>query len=386
MPKTIAITPSWYWPAGILRMVGVPPYSIYELCLLRNEHLRPADTALIDSEGQLTFEQLRAEVDRRAQSLAIAAGETRKAVLPGELTRENLLELLAGLAAGVALRIVPPTGDASSVAASVSGGLIAGHEPPAATSAIPDTGLLEPTRPCVSINGSTAPVLHTDRSLLAMALSMATFVDADRNGPWLSTLPLSRWEGLMAALIPLYLGAPLIVPAAGSDPDSLLGLISRFQVRFAASDLDSFAYACREAKRSARDARRTLTAALLAVEGPFDPGQRRRVSKALECPALTFWGMPETGPVFAAHQSWYIDESVGLSMSNAHVVPSDPRTGQPIQALWELVEMAEVTVFSPSLMAGYDGADARERFIGNRFRTGMMASSDANGMVYLLGK
>ena len=46
-----------------------------------------------------------------------------------------------------------------------------------------------------------------------------------------------------------------------------------------------------------------LAAALLSVDGPFDPDQRRRVGKALECPALTFWGMPETGPVFAAHRS-----------------------------------------------------------------------------------
>ncbi|MBE0610144.1 MAG: hypothetical protein IH609_12235 [Dehalococcoidia bacterium] len=72
-------------------------------------------------------------------------------------------------------------------------------------------------------------------------------------------------------------------------------------------------------------------------------------------------------------------------MTNAHVVPSDPRTGQPIQALWELVELAEVTVFAPSLMTGYDGHEAPERFAGNRFRTGMLASSDANGMIYLLG-
>ncbi len=121
------------------------------------------------------------------------------------------------------------------------------------------------------------------------------------------------------------------------------------------------------------------------MDGPFDPDQRRRVSKALECPALTFWGMPETGPVFAAHQSWYLDESVGLPMTNAHVVPSDPRTGQPIQALWELVELAEVTVFAPSLMTGYEGHEAPERFAGHRFRTGMLASSDANGMIYLLG-
>lgn len=375
MPKTIAITPSWYWPAGILRTVGVPPYSIYELCVLRNERRRPNDVAIADAHGQLTFRELREEVDRRAPAIAGAAGETRAARLPGQLDRESLLDLLGGLAGGVLVQLA----DAASVGAPTAD--------PASASAVPNPALLNPSRPSVTIQGISIPVVrHSDRSLMAMAISMATFVDADRDAPWLSTLPLSSWQGLMAALIPLYLGSPLILPPQGSDPDELLGLISRHQVRFAAAALEPFALACREAKRAAKDARRTLTAALLSVDGPFDPDQRRRVSKSLECPALTFWGMPETGPVFASHQSWYIDESVGLSMTNAHVVPSDPRTGQPIQALWELVEMAEVTVFSPSLMVGNDPEVQAAHFAGNRFRTGMMGSSDANGMVYLLGR
>lgn len=385
MPKTIAITPSWYWPTGIARVVGVPPYPVYELCLVRNERDHADEPALIDSQGQLSFRQLREEVNRRAHPLALAAGESRLAVLAGELTRENVLQLLAGLAAGVRLRIAPPGTDPRALASQVGAPAIAGEQPPGDGTAPPYAGMLDPTLPAVTIDGQVAPVCHSNRSLLAMAISMATFVDAERQGPWMSTLPLSRWEGLMAALIPLYLGKPLVLPKPGADPDTLLGNITQYRLSYVVSDLASFSHACREAKRAAKDARRVLNAALVAVDGPFDPDQRRRVSKALECPALTFWGMPETGPVFAAHQSWYLDESVGLPMTNAHVVPSDPRTGQPIAALWELVEMAEVTVFSPSLMTGYDGREATDRYAGNRFRTGMMASSDANGMIYLLG-
>lgn len=385
MPKTIAITPSWYWPTGISRVVGVPPYPVYELCLVRNERDHADEPALIDHQGQLTFRQLREEVDRRAHPLALAAGESRLAILPGDLSRENLLQLLAGLAAGVRLRIAPPGTDARALASRIGAQVVAGDQPAGDGNAPPYAGMLDPTLPAVTIEGATAPVSHSNRSLLAMAISMATFVDAERAGPWMSTLPLSKWEGLMGALIPLFLGKPLVLPKPGSDPDTLLANISQQGLSYVVSDLPSFAHACREAKRAAKDARRMLTGALLAVDGPFDPDQRRRVSKALECPALTFWGMPETGPVFAAHQSWYLDESVGLPMTNAHVVPSDPRTGQPIAALWELVEMAEVTVFAPSLMTGYDGHEAPERFAGHRFRTGMLASSDANGMIYLLG-
>lgn len=385
MPKTIAITPSWYWPAGIARVVGVPPYPIYQLCLLRNERDRPDEAALIDGEGQLTFRQLREEVDRRSKPLALAAGESRLAVLPGDLSRENVLQLLAGLAAGVRLRVAAPGTEPRSLASQVGAPVVAGDQAAGDVEPLAYAEMLDPTLPAITIDGPIAPVSHSNRSLLAMAISMATFVDAERGGPWMSTLPLSQWEGLMGALIPMFLGKPLVLPRPNADPDALLGLISQHQLSYVVSDLPSFAHACREAKRAAKDARRVLTAALLAVDGPFDPDQRRRVSKALESAALTFWGMPETGPVFAAHPSWYLDESVGLPMTNAHVVPSDPRTGQPIAALWELVEMAEVTVFAPSLMTGYDGPEASPRFAGNRFRTGMLASSDANGMIYLLG-
>ncbi|HEY4669258.1 MAG TPA: AMP-binding protein [Tepidiformaceae bacterium] len=383
MPKTIAITPSWYWPAGIPRVSGTPPFSIYELCVLRNERDHPNDIAMIDGSTSLTFGELRHEVDVRARALALAADESRKAVLPGELTFENVLHLLAGLAARVQLRISPPGVDPVSLGSLVAGTAITGGAsdatplPPAA----PDTNAL----PAVAIDGAEAVVLHSNRSLLAAAISMMTFLDARRGRPWLATLPLSRWEGLMSALIPLYLGSPLVIPPLRSGPDDLLGLVSQHQAGYLAGDLEEVATATREAKRAAKDARRVLESAVLAVDGPFDPDQRRRVAKGLECAALTFWGMPETGPVFASHSSWYMDESVGIPMTNAHVVPSDPRSGQPIQALWELVESAEVTVFSPSLMCGYEDADATSRFAGHRFRTGMIASSDANGMIYLLG-
>ncbi|MBA4180224.1 MAG: hypothetical protein C0506_06495 [Anaerolinea sp.] len=372
MPKTIAITPSWYWPADIPRVVGVPPYSIFELCIRRHARNQPDAVALIDAAGSLRFGELAEEVTRLAAPIALEAGESRLVTVPGELSRASLLHLLAALAGGVRVQFA---GRTTALPASNS------TAPP---SPLPGE-LLDPRLPAVLVPGGRAGVWHSNRSLLAMAISMATYLDAGRERPWISTLPLSTWEGLMALLTPLHLGAPLVIPPPGADPDSLLGLISRHNAGFIVAELEAFATVCREAKRAAKDARKVLEAALLAVDGPFDPDQRRRVSKSLECPALTFWGMPETGPVFASHQSWYMDESVGLPMTNAHVVPADPRTGEPIQALWELVELAEVTVFSPSLMSGYEEGAAPPVFAGSRFRTGMLASSDANGMVYLLG-
>lgn len=102
-----------------------------------------------------------------------------------------------------------------------------------------------------------------------------------------------------------FISAPLLViPPANADPNTLLGLIPRPRRALQHRRHRAFRLRLPEAKRAAKDARRQLSAALLATDGPFEPDQRRRVGKALECAALTFWGMPETGPVFASHPSW----------------------------------------------------------------------------------
>jgi acyl-coenzyme A synthetase/AMP-(fatty) acid ligase len=183
-------------------------------------------------------------------------------------------------------------------------------------------------------------------------------------------------------LLPLYVGAPLVL--APPDAEAFAQTIEREQVGYAFHDLEAAAAITREARRAVRRARGTLEGILLSTPGVFDPGDRQRVGRAFECPALTVFGLPETGVIFASHQSWYLEESVGIPVSNMHVVPADPRTGAPIQALWELVESAEVTVRGPTLMCGDESPDHAARFVDGLFRTGVIASSDANGMIYLL--
>ena len=391
MPKTIAITPSWYWPAGIARITGVPPFSIYELCVSRGDRDRPQETAIVAGNVRMSAAELRGEVDRIAAALTARAGAEGRAVLVGDTTFDTVVLLLGALAAGLHLRIVARGTDLAATAREFGASLIldgpGAVEPAEGTVAPPATNGKGPKLnvPAVTINGAYGPVSHSHRSLLAGALSFVTFLDARAERPWLATMPLWRWEGLVSVIIPLYLGATLVLPPEGADADTVVGTITREGVGFAFADLDEAATWTRDAKKNVKDARRILEAFLLSTQGMFDPDERRRVSRAFECPALTVWGMPETGAVFASHGSWYLDESIGIPISNVHVVPADPRTGTPIQALWELVESAEVTVRATSLMCGYEGAEHPERFVDGRFRTGMIASSDANGMIYLLG-
>lgn len=383
MPKTIAITPSWYWPPAIPRVVGIPPYSIPELCVDRQARDNPGAPALIAGNTRLTTEQLRDEVGRTAAAIAAAAGGSRMAVMTGAISADSVILFLGALAAGMHVRLLPPgasTSGADGLAldASMRGGSasVAGHHAPS---------MAELREGAIVIDGTNGPVMHSHRSLLASAISLSTFLDATAGRGWMPLIPLNRWEGLAAVLTPLYLGSPLVIPPQGGDADAIVQVISKERVGYAFGDLSESARIARDAKKAAKDARRILEGFLLSVDGMFDPDERRRVGKSLECPALTVWGMPETGPVFASHASWYMDESVGIPITNAQVVPSDPRTGEPIQALWELVDSAEVTVWSPSVCVRAEGADQPGRWAGARFRTSMMASSDANGMVYLLG-
>ena len=386
MPKTIAITPSWYWPPGIQRVVGIPPFSIPELCVDRPARDNPAGTAVVAGNTRLSAAELRDEVQRTAAGVAAAAGSDQIAVLAADASLDSVVLLLAALAAGLHVRLLPPTEDAATdvaahggiaLDASMRGGsaAVAGRHAPSLT---------ELREGAIVIRGASGPVVHSHRSLLAASISLSTFLDATPGRPWMPLIPLSRWEGLVAALTPLYLGAPLVLPP-GNDPEAIVQTITRERVGYAFADLTEGARIARDAKKAAKDARKVLDGFLLSVDGMFDPDERRRVSRSLECPALTVWGMPETGPVFASHASWYMDESVGIPITNAQVVPSDPRTGEPIQALWELVDSAEVTVWSPAVCLRTEGADQPGRWAGARFRTGMTASSDANGMVYLLG-
>jgi acyl-coenzyme A synthetase/AMP-(fatty) acid ligase len=380
MPKTIAITPSWYWPEAIDRVAGIPPYQVTELCVDAHARDNPDKTALLSDAGDVSFAELALKVAGTAA--ALRAKGVDRAVLSGDLSVETIIRLLAALRSGVQTRI-----------------LTEGEAPGNITSGFDDAynladleivsgldsgvGLIDLRAAALTICGRSAEVNHSQRSLLAASISLLTFLRSDPEKPWLAVLSLGRWEGLVSILAPLFLGVPVVVAKEGSG-EALAETIVKFQPGTAVTDLASSVSATREAKRAVKKSRGILDAMVLSTEGLFSPGDRQRVGKSFGTAALTMFGLAETGAIFVSHPQWYLDEAVGIPMTNAHVVPSDPRNGEPIQALWELVESAEVTVKGPALMCGYEGQDSEAQFVDGRFRTGIIASSDANGMIYIL--
>jgi len=376
MPKTIAITPSWYWPESVDRVVGIPPFGIHEICMQRHVRDKPDAPALITDDGTVTYAELARRVNAACEHLAEQVSASKSAVMDGTHSVDTVIYLLAAFSLGLCTRI----------GAEAEGGGVNLSALPPATGESDNTAMAETANVldmAVAIKGSGGVAGHTHRSLLAGAISMAAFLQPEPDRPWLLTCSLDRWEGLLSLLLPLYLGEAVVLPG-GTDSEAFAAAIERHRPGYAITDLSVASNATREAKRSVKRARDILQGMLLSTGGVFDPGDRQRVGKSFRCPALTIYGLAETGAIFASHPQWYMDESIGIPVTNAHVVPSDPRNGAPIQTLWELVESAEVTVKGPSLMRGYENRNDTDYLVDGRYRTGVIASSDANGMIYIL--
>ncbi len=396
MPKTIAITPSWYWPTGFARVTGVPPFRLDEILVDRWARRRPDEPAVVDEHGTLTSSELQAGIHEAAGALRDRAGDGRVVFCAGPSVEGTVL-LLALMHSNVRFQCLDP----SLPAGAVSGATLACADDIGATTAAatglpvlrlsdlsgaassgeesaPSTGLNDPV---LALTADDDLVWHSNRSLLAGALSLGTFLGIGAGRPWLSTASLSTWEGIYGLTVPLAFGVTAVLAPPG---ESALDLMAREGVGASYWTLEDAFATTREAKRQVKAVRGVQDFMVLPTGRLFDPDQRRRVGKLFDTAALTMFGQAETGPIFVSHPSWYIDESVGIPLSNAWVVPVDPRSGNPIPTLWELVESAMVTVWSPSLFVGYEGDAHADRFRDGRFSTGLVASSDANGMIYLL--
>jgi hypothetical protein len=118
--------------------------------------------------------------------------------------------------------------------------------------------------------------------------------------------------------------------------------------------------------------------------GSFVPRWRRKLESLCGAPVFPIWGVPELGPVLAAHPTWLPVHGHGFPLVNVSLIPIDPATGNVSIVPWEMLERAEMGVEALSAMIGYAepsrNAAAKS---GTALRTRQIASMDHVGVVVL---
>lgn len=389
MPKTIAITPSWYWPERIPRVSGVPPYSAFDLLVTRRARKGPNDVAIADLDGTLTAGELVSQVASVAGAIKARGAERSTVRIAAPAGIEYAVLFLGALAAGCTIDATSDTsGGATTTLAATGGQGDVTYDAAIASPATDDAPSGPESIESIALALSSATEAGTrigvsQRALLARAISLAMYFEFPPEAPWVINLDPSNWAFSAALGAALQNGSIVVVTPPG-DADSFATAVGMQQFQsVGVMDFQEAFVASKESKRVAKGLRGQLLGLILPVGSSFDASERRRIEKVFDCPSLTVYGLPETGPVLASHPSWYLVESAGIPITNADVLPVDPRSGARIQTLWELVEFASVNVRSPMLATSRSSNGAWEP-IGGMIATGAAASSDANGMIYLL--
>lgn len=388
MPKTIAITPSWYWPDRTPRVSGVPPFTPYDLLVARRNRLGGEVPAVADLGSSLTPGELEAQVSSIAAAIDArgAAGQTvRVSAEPGVAQVALFLGAIsAGCAVDETAAGVPEVALVLEGPGRESGGL--SYQEAISVPAGPPVSGGTGDSIALILDSITEPgtcLAISQRALIARSTSLLTYFSTAAQTPWLVATPASGWIWSAAVGAALFSGGTAVVLPPG-DADSLAAAAGAQPVQsVGVMDFADAFVATREAKKAAKGLRGQLSSLILPVSAAFDAGERRRIEKLFVCPGLTVFGLPETGPILASHPSWYLVESAGIPITNADVIPVDPRSGSRIQTLWELVEFAAVNVRSP-MLASQRSSNGSWEPVGSTVSTGITASSDANGMIYLL--
>jgi acyl-coenzyme A synthetase/AMP-(fatty) acid ligase len=233
--------------------------------------------------------------------------------------------------------------------------------------------------------GSTGGlVYHSHTSLVAWAVSWSAFLPLSEESVVLTLEPLWRWGGLLACLPALFRGAACAFVTA-RDMAEIAAAVRRYRpshliVSFAAAA----ALASREDAGLRRALRESAEGVFVVVERPFSVRERRHLDAALGVPVLTLLGSPETGPALASHPTWYLDEAVGIPVTNVDVWPLNPSTRDALAVPWEAVEFGELGVRSPMVAADYQVPEERAASVVEEWvRLGLVATMDPNGLFYL---
>src|SRR5208337_3949352 len=376
MSKVGGALPSWYWPAGIPRRVPLAQQPLGRLFRQRFATMKDR-IAVADKNVRLSY----GELLERARSLAggiQAAGLTGTIAISDPDPLESLRLCLAGLFAGRRVLLADPADSADQLAARLAEGnasalITSDGSGPAQAAGVTmvargelqgtfsEAGTaIRATEPALLLPSGRGLVAHSHFSVSAMAASMAAFIPRLREIPFVCTEPaIGSWEMLTGILLAISQGKPVVFASLEQFDSGEL------------ADLTNDAYMI--IQRSQADA-------MLAAN-------RTPPMEALSGrPIFPLWGLPEVGPLVAAHPTWIPPHGHGFPLVNVSLIPIDPDSGKVSIVPWEMLDQAEVGVEALSAMVGYV-EPARNVGVktGTAVRTRQVATMDHVGVVVLQG-
>ena len=399
-----------YWPEDIYRYLAIPGLSLDEGVVVRPARRRPDHPALALDARAISYRQLSQEVDRAAAMLRAAAGAASRVALAVSDPLEAARLLLGALKGRHVACLLDPSAPGPVVRAQLESfqpGLVIADEAQA--------GLLAPERgegwsvvtPAEFWAGEAGPttaagrvdlkaaalalvggegrlVYHSHSSLVAWAVSWSAFVPLTDESVVLILEPLWRWSALAVALAVLFRGGTAVLAGPDAAPE-LTATLRQYHPGYVVLRLADAERLASEGGAVLRAAlRESVVGAFTVVDRPFAPRVRRRGEAVLGVPSLTVLGDAAAGPVLASHPTWYVDEAVGIPVTNVDVWPLSTISREPLPVPWEAIEYGEVGVRSPLVAVDYQEAEDRDRRVtGEWVRMGVVATMDPNGLFYL---
>lgn len=368
---------SAYWPENTARYAHVPLERVTQSCVLAHASSVPDAPALVAGDRSVTFSQLAEMVGAVSAGLRERVAEGGRVAITADEPLDQVLCLLGCLAADVLAYVVPP-GSGSAELAAFEPDLVVAAEPAAERETVdpgallagaggPATGRANLRTPVLALaKPGGGEALHNHKTLVGTAISMASFFILDAGARVVLLEPPAGWLGVAALLGTLHRGGSVRLGWGAAQVGG------HGEVDYAVASWDVLEERYAAATPRLRDVH-ARAGVLAGVDGPFNVGRRRRLSRRLGAPLLTVFGRNDLGPVLASHPTWFLDAAVGIPLPNVDLRPLNPADGAELAIGWDSVEEAELGVKSALAPAGGElsGSWLRTRLVGSVDPTGL---------------
>src|SRR5579875_1125337 len=370
MSKKVATLPNWFWPEGVARSIGIPPLFLDELLVERWADETPQKVAFITQSEEYTYQRLREVVNRGARNIdELCRSNGNRVLIVEESPATSLLLLLSAWKARCFVCLLHP--EQISLASRFAPNVVisSAHKPhdnvaitqPEAifteSADQPIEGRCELRHRSVampSIDGFL--VFHSHYSLAAGILALVTFLEIPQQLRVVVANHPTTWHGLYSALLAMYQGGTAIVNATSSAQSLVQNMLNFDGEALFVTPEQAGELISEVGPRQRRELREKAKWVVMAIESAFSARVRESLRNLFRRP-----------------------------ITNVELRPVDPKSREPIEVPWELLEYAGVEIKASHLMVEYDDPKITSQRLRRRwFFNGLLAMMDANGLYYLL--